>query len=283
MKIELKKTSILLLFSALCFAVLRFLQLFFCVDSTSGFFKVGYAAEATEISIVIFIFLLFVIIFSGFEKMVPKSYPKTSLSLAIGYLLLSGFLIADVIFLPSEIPYPVFGKILLSFSGFLSVALFLVLGISHFVKIPYFEKLPFDLFSLAPLFYWILKTFIYFSFYTSIATLSENVFFIIGFLSVMFLILYLVFLVNSHEPVRTQKGLLPLFVFAILSAVNCSVAQLALVVMGRRFLLHEFSINNFTFFGILIFLVILYFNMFSEDNLKEKVRKHKKTFEIFKH
>ena len=283
MKIPFKKTSALLLFSALCFSILRFLQLFFCVDSSSGFFKTGYSAAATEISIVIFIFMLFSIIFGCFEKKVPKSYPKTTLSLAIGYLLLGLFLIADIIFFPNSIPYPLWQKIILYFVGFLSVIIFFLLGVSRFITIPNFENLPFDLFCLAPFVYWILRTFIYFSFYTSIATLSENVFFIIGFLSVMFLLLYLVFQINSHEQVKTQKGLLPLFIFAILSSVNCSVAQMAFVIMNRRFLLHELSVNNFTFFGILIFLIILYFNMFSEDNLKERVRKHKKKFELYKH
>lgn len=283
MKIALKKTTALILFSALCFSIMRFLQLFFCIDTTSGFFKKGYIETATEISIVIFIFMLFSIIFGCFEKRVPKEYPKNTPSLAVGYLLLSGFLIADIIFFPTGIPFPLWEKIVLYFSGFLSVILFLILGVSHFVKIPSFENLPFDLFPLAPFVFWIIRTFIYFSFYTSIAVLSESVFFIVGFLSVMFLLLYLVFLVNSHEQVKTQKGLLPLFIFAILSSVNCSVAQMAFVFSGKRFLLHELSINNFTFFGILIFLIILYFNMFREENLKEKVKKHKKTTEIFKH
>lgn len=283
MKIALKKTSALLLFASLSFSILRFLQLFFCIDASSGFFKVGYQADGSEISIVIFIFTLLLIIFGCFEKKVPKSYPKTTLSLAIGYLLLAGFLIADIVFFPTAIPFPLWEKILLYFTGFLSIIFFIILGVSYFVKIPAIENVPFDSLCLAPFLYWIIRTFIYFSFYTSIAVLSENVFFIVGFLSVMFFLLYLVFLVNSHEQVRTQNGILPLLIFALLSSVNCSVAQMAFLVINRRFLLHELNINHFTFFGILIFLIILYFNLFDENNTKEKVKKHKKTFEIFKH
>lgn len=283
MKLTLKKTSAILICSAFCFSILRFLQLFFCIESSSGFFKSGYKAAATELSVVIFIFMFLAVVFGRFERKVPREYPKTTLSLSIGYLLLGVFFLADLIFLPSLIKTPLFINIIFFFICALSAGFLILKGLAFFFEIPFVQKLPSDIFSVFIFAFWALRSLLCFTIYTGMATLSENVFFILGYLSVMFLSLQIVFFINGYNTVRTQKLLLPLLIFAILSSVCCCVAQLFIIIIGKGYLLHELSINHFTFLGVLIFLFILYFNMYSEKNLKEKTRKHKKLPEIFKH
>lgn len=283
MKIALKKTTAVILFSALSFSILRFLQLFFCVESSSGFFKSGYEAAATELSVVIFIFMLLAIIFGACERRVPREYPKTTLSLSIGYLLLGSFITADLIFLPKLLPTPIFLNILFYLLCVLSAGFLILKGFSFFFEIAFASKLSSDIFSIIIFGYWAMRTLLCFTLYTGTATLSENVFFILGFLSVMFLSIHIVFLINGYNTVKSQKLLLPLFIFAILSSVCCCVAQFSIIIIGKGYILHELSINHFTFLGVLIFLFILYFNMYNENNLKEKTKKHKKLPEIFKH
>lgn len=283
MKIALKKTTAVLLSSALCFSILRFLQLFFCVDSASGFFKKGYENIATELSIVIFVFMLLAVIFSSFGRRVPREYPKATLSLSIGYLLLGGFILADLFFLPKFLTTPLFLNIIFYLLCILSAFFLILKGINFFYEISFTKKLASDFFAIIIFTYWALRTLLCFTFYTGTATLSETVFFIIGFLSVMFLSLQIAFFINGYNTVKAQKLLLPLLIFSILSSVCCCVAQFALLIIGKGSVLHELSLNHFTFLGVTIFLFILYFNMYSESNLKEKTKKHKKTPEIFKH
>lgn len=284
MKLPIKKVSLVAFSSAFCFTVLRILQLFFCIDSKTGFFKTGLSLRGTELSLVIFIFLFFSVLFSLTEKRVPKEFPKTTLSLAIGYILLGLFLIVDLIFLASFFPATVLQLILLYFSGFLTVLLILYLGLSFFFEIPFLKDIPKNpMYFIIPIVFWIIRTVICFSSYTEMAVLSENVFLIIGMLSILFILLYFCFMINNVEPLKAARRMLPLFVFALLSSLNCSLPSVILKLTPFKNRLHSFTINHITFSGIFIFLLILYFNLFDNKNLKERVQKHKKEIDLFKH
>ncbi len=284
MRLPIKKVSLVVLSSAFCFTVLRLLQLFFCIDSKTGFFKTGLSLRGTELSIIIFVFLLFSILFSLTEKRVPKEFPKTNLSLAVGYILLALFFIFDLIFFPGFFPTSVFQLVLFYFSGFLTILLLLILGVSYFTEIPFIKDLSWNpMYSIIPIVFWIIRMVICFSSYTEMAVLSENVFLIIGMLSLLFLLLYFAFMINEFEPLKAARRMLPLFILALLSSLNCSLPIIIMKVTPFKNRLHSFTINHITFLGITIFLAILYFNMFSSKNLKERTRKHKKEIELFKH
>ncbi len=284
MKLPIKKVSIVLFCSAICFTLLRVLQLFFCIDSKTGFFKTGLSLRGTELSVIIFIFIIFTLLFSLTEKRVPKAFPKTSFSLAAGYILLALFLIADLIFFPKFFPSAVLQLILFYFSSFLTIILLLILGVSFFFEIPFIKDLTWNpMYTLIPIVFWLIRTVICFSSYTEMAILSENVFLIIGMLSILFILLYFAFMVNEVEPLKAARRMLPLFILALLSSINCSLPTVILYLTPYKERLHSFTINHITFSGIFIFLLILYFNFFDNKNLKERVRKHKKEINLFKH
>ncbi len=284
MKIPVKKNSVICLCAALCFTVLRILQILFCTDAVTGFFKSGYADLGTEISIVIFVFLLFSFIFSFTEKKVPKNFPKNSLSLSIGSILLSGFIIADLIFLPETYSAPVWQTVFFYLTGIITVLLLLFSGLSFFNLSQFFNQTKISpVFSVVPLIFIIVRTIICFSFYTELAILSETVFLFSAIICLLFLLLYISFLVNGIEPVKTPNRLLPLFTISILCCLNASLPQLILYLFGFKESIHDLNINNFTFFGVLIYLIILYFNLFNDENMKERVKKHAKEASIFKH
>lgn len=281
MKISVKKNTAVCLCVALCFAVLRTLQIFFCTDSVTGFFNKGYADFGTELSIVIFVFLFFSFFFSFTEKKVPKTFPENSLSLSVGSLLLGGFLVADLIFLPDTYSAPVWQTLAFYIFGIITVVLLLFSGLSFF---GFFKETKISpTFSIIPLIFFIIRTIICFSFYTELAILSETVFTICAMLCLLFLLLYIAFLKNEIEQVKTANKLLPLFTITILSCLNVSVPHLILCVAGFKSSIHNLNINNFTFLGVLIYLLILYFNIFKEENMKTRVKKHVKENSIFKH
>lgn len=284
MKIPVKKNTAVCFCAAACFTVLRILQIFFCTDPVSGFFKSGYSDFGTELSVVIFIFLFFSFIFSFTEKKVPRAFPENSLSLSIGSLLLGGFLIADLIFLPKTYSAPVWQTIFFYLTGIITVLLLIFSGFSFFSSSAFFKETKLSpSVAVIPLIFFIIRTIICFSFYTELAILSETVFTVCAMLCLLFFLLYIAFFTNDFEPVKTANRLLPLFTLSILCCVNASLPQLILYVAGFKHSIHNLNINNFTFLGILIYLLILYFNMFGEENMKQRVKKHVKENSIFKH
>lgn len=282
MKIPFKKISVLTACTALCFALLRFLQLFFCVEQKTGFFKEGYAGVGTELSIVIFIFALTCAVFAFSEKKVPVKIPENSLTLSVGFIILSMFLIADLCFFPATFSAKVWQAALYLVTGVISALILLFTGASYFIKIDFLSFLGFKNGHLAPvtaiipLIFWIIRTIIFFSFYTEIAVISDLVFEIIAQLSVMLFLLYIAFFKNEIDPVKTKKRILPLLVIAFLTCICCSLPQITLKLTGFGERLHTFNINNVSMLGIVIFLVIFYFGVFAENNLKDKTRKHVK-------
>ncbi len=284
MKPAVKKTSIVCLSAAICFAVLRFIQIFFCTDAVSGFFKKGYSALGTEISVVIAVLLFFCFLFGFTEKKVPKKFPQNTLSICIASAILGIFLIADLIFLPKTFSPPMWQNILFYFSGLITIFLLFIPALSLFFDFPFLKEISnTPIIAVLPLVFWMIRTFICFSFYTEVAILSETVFTIFSMISISFLLLYIAFFVNDFESVKTSKRFLPIFMASILCCVNSSVPQILLAAFGFKDSLHNLNINHFTFFGILIYLLVLYFNIFAEDNMKQKIKKHAKEPSIFKH
>ena len=284
MKIPVKKTSLVCASATFCFAVLRILQILFCTDAVSGFFKKGYTDLGSKLSVIIFIFIFISFLFSFTEKKVPMAFPKNSLSLSIGSVLLSFFLMADLIFLPKTFFPPFWQTSVFLFSGIITVLLLLFSAVSYFWDAAIFKKINLSpIFSVFPLIFFIIRTIICFAFYTELAILSETVFTICAMLIILFLALYIAFLTNEFEPVKTSKRLLPLFVLSLLCCINISVPQLILYAVGFKDRIHTLNINNFTFFGIFIYLLILYYNLFDEKNMKKRVKKHARENQIFKH
>lgn len=282
MKIPFKKAFILTCCSAVCFLLVRILQLLFCVETKTGFFKAGYIVIGTELSIVVFSFIFLCFLFSFLEKKVPSAYPKTTLPLAIGYFVVALFVVFDLIFFPNTFSAPKIQKIIYLIFGIVTVATFLISGITYFFK---FKILKFSSESLVSyreitvpviLLFWIIRTIIFFTFYTEVAVISDLVFEILSQLSVMVLLLYFSFFINKVENVRTEKLMLPLFVLSFLTSLCASLPKLCIFLFGFKEKLHSFNINNVTTFGICSFLCLLYFYLFGEDNLKEKTKRHVK-------
>ncbi len=280
MKIPFKKVGVLIASCALCFTLLRVLQIFFCIEPSSGFFKSGYAAIGTELSVVIFAFTLISVLFSFSERKAPAQYPKNTPLLSVGYILLSAFLVADLLFFPTTFSAPLWQIVIYFVTGAISTLLILLTGISFFVKLDFLSFLGFkngsfpSVCTIFPLVFWIIRTIIYFSFFTEIAVISDLVFEILALISVMIFLLYVAFLKNKIEPVKAEKRMLPFFTLAFLTSVCCSLPQMLIFIFGFGYKLHSININHLTMLGISVFLAIFYFCIFKEDNLKEKTKKH---------
>lgn len=282
MKIPFKKAFILSVSSAACFLLMRILQLVFCVEAKTGFFKAGFIGIGTELSVVIFVITLICTVFSFLEKKAPAKFPETSLPLAVGYLVLGAGVILDLIFFPATFSAMLFQKIIYLVFGTVSAATLILAGITYFFKFKVFNFSSEDLtqyreFALpVMLVFWILRVIIFFSFYTEVAVISDLVFEILALLSVMVLLLYLSFFINRVENVKTEKRLLPLIILAFLTNLCASLPKVLVFVFGYGEKLHSLNINNITSLFVCAFLGLFYFYVFKEENLKEKTRRHTK-------
>ncbi len=287
MIIPFKKTAILSLAATVCFTLLRILQIFFCGDPETGFFKTGYEKIGTEFSIVIFAFLLISFVFAFFEQKTAAEYPKTSFLLAIGYFLATSLIIFDLIFFPTQFSLGIPQSILFFVFGVATAAVSLLEAVNYFYPLDFLSAIreksgnSFPLFSVAALIYWILRTVFFFAFYTEMAVISDHVFDIIALLCVLIFLLHVAYLSNNVQSVKAKRWLLPLWVLSFLSCVCSSLPHILLFIFGQGERLHSFNSNHITVFGVAIFLGIFYFAAFNEFNLRERVKKHKKDLSRF--
>lgn len=280
MKIPFKKISVLTLCFAVCSALLRFLQLVFCIDPLTGFFKKGYSFFGTELGVAIFVFILFAFLFSFSASKLPKSAPEKTVSLAIGYLILAIGIIFDIIFCPTRQVVASWQNALFIFLGILCVIYFVFEFLLKFFHFSFLEKyniknntLP-PLFCIIPVLFYIIKTIIYFSFYTEIAIISDIVFEIFAMICVIFFFLFFARFQNGVHIIKTQKRLISVCVVTFISTLLSGLPKTALFVFGFSKYMHSFSINNISSLCVCAFVAIYYFNVFKNENLKAKAKKH---------
>lgn len=287
MRIPFKKTAVLSLAATVCFTLLRILQIFFCCDPETGFFYVGYEKTGTEFSIVIFAFLIICFFLSFLEQKTAAEYPKTGLLMAIGYFLVGALVIFDLIFFPTDFSLGIPQRFLYSLFGIITAAVALLEAINFFYPLEFLSFIRnengniFPIFSVCALIFWILRTVFFFAFYTEMAVISDHVFDIIALLCVLVLLLYIAYLSNNVQSVKAKRRLLPLIVLSFLTCICSSLPHFLLFIFGQKDKLHAFNSNHITVLGIAVFLGIFYFASFSEENLREKVKKHKKDLSRF--
>ena len=287
MRIPFKKTAFLSLAATVCFTLLRILQIFFCCDPETGFFYVGYEKIGTEFSIVIFAFLIICFFLSFLEQKTAAEYPKTGLLMAIGYFLVGALVIFDLIFFPSDFSLGLPQRLLFSVFGIVTAAVAVLEAVNYLYPLDFLDFIRnengkiFPVFSIAALVFWILRTVFFFAFYTEMAVISDHVFDIIALLCVLVLLLYIAYLSNDVQSVKAKRRLLPLLILSFLTCVCSSLPHFLLFIFGQKERLHNFNSNHITVLGIAVFLGIFYFGSFSEENLREKVKKHKKDLSRF--
>ena len=241
--------------------LLRTLQLFFTVETDTGFFKGEYqtAGFCMLVLIIAVCACLAIICFTGHRN--PEHPPKanplialSSVSAAIGVA--AG--VYDTMLTEVTMPWQ---NILLTVSGVLTAVYFLLYAISGVIKIK-FSPLT----SILPAVYCIVKIICSFTALSSLALISDNVM-ILSVLCVI-LIFFLSF-GKLYNGIDTERNFRKLMASGLVSTVLCftqSIPHIIINLATDNSYLHTSNAANFSVLCFGIFIAVFTFSHFSLKN-----------------
>lgn len=248
---------------------LRTFQLFFTVETNTGFFKREYETAGFYLLILIIAVCasLAIICFTGHRN--PEHPPKINplISFASGFALLgiaAGVYIARLT--PVIMPWQI---LLLTVSGVLAAVYFLLYAISSFIDL----KLP-PLLSVLPSVYFIMKIICSFTTVSSLALISDNIL-ILSALCVM--LLFFLSFAKLYNGIDTERNFRKLMASGLVSTVLCftqSIPHIIINLITDNGYLHTSNVDNFSVLSFGIFIAVFIFSHFSAKNIRF-VRSHR--------
>ncbi len=259
----MKLNKIWFLFGLIALAnmVLRFLQLYFTIDSRTGFFIENSKTYGEIILVVILIFtaILGVFSFLGFNK--PENPPRKSLSLSISALILSVFVFAEMVFIQAAPFVVAWQSTVLKLSATVLTIYLVVFAASYLVNI----KLP-EIATIIPSVYFIFRTLKDFTAISKLAMISDNVVLITTYCIVLLFFINFAKLYNSTDNEFCFKKLLSYGLPAVVLCFTYSLPNILIYIMHGFSRISMFS--NMLIFTSGIFILCFLLNYFSKKNLR---------------
>lgn len=246
--------------------VLRILQLFFVVDTVTGFFKKEFETVGNIMLVAVFVIALAAAFFAFTAHRSPEQPPRTNKILGIAAFLPAVSLVYQILgesFPASVQPWQL---TLLKLTGLASALFFVLFGLKAFVKIPLFKGM-----FVLPVMYFIMRVICDFTVVSSLALISDNLLLITAYCTVLWFMLQFAKLYNSAD---NEYGFRRLMAGGILSVILCftqSVPHIIVNFYTKNSYLHtSFEANlNLLFMGAFI-LVFMIFH-FSHKNSCELI------------
>ncbi len=268
MKYKLRKFTVIAVLSAVCGAVLRVLQQLFVIESKTGFFKRGYDAVGNIITFSILAIIAVTSILWANSDFVPETFVKKTKTFAIFELLLSLAVIYDVVF-TADLAAASWQANLLRIVGIVTAAYLICKAASVISTI----KVP-SILAVLPVFFWLVKIISVFSVYSQVSTIADNIFELLAYCGAAVFFLYYARFINSVESVKTVQALLPVSVATFLLCFIYAAPRIVLVFMGRP--VHSANFGFVTTIVTAAFIVCFSLIVFSDDNLRPKIKSHLK-------
>lgn len=244
---------------------LRTMQIFFAVDSATGFFKPAYVKIGLIITVLIFIIAVLMAASSLMVRRAPVKMPKLSRKIGVASVLLAGSIAYDLSALSSTVP--AWQITLTLILGSVSVLYFLALGVKCFVSF----KLP-QIFAVLPVLYFCAKLIYFFTAISTIALVTSNLFLLIAQAFTVLFMFEFAKLANNIDADNSYKRIC---FTGFLSALFCAIASipslLSALLSNLQTPLSSLSSHLCVFFaGVFIYLFIRRY--FSGKNLKHHKR-----------
>lgn len=252
--------------------LLRTLQLFFTVETDTGFFKSEYKTAGFYLLLLIVAACacLAVVCFTGHRN--PEHPPKINPLISLSSVLASVGVAAGIYDTRLTGVTMLWQSVLLTLSGIAAAAYFLLYALSGFMKL----KLS-PLLSMIPSVYFIMKIICSFTAISSLALISDNIL-ILSSLCVM-LIFFLSFgkLYNGIDSERNFRKLMASgLVAAVISFTQCLPHIIINLVTDNGYL-HTSNAANFSVLSFGIFITVFTFSHFSYKNVTVVHRKAPET------
>ncbi len=242
--------------------LMRFLQILFTVDATTGFFKNEYNKMGFYLLVVILAACacLAVICFTGHRN--PEHPPKMNPVLSISSCLLA--VVTFIELFSGSFPRMVmkWQLVLLVITGIAASVYFAVYGLSSLIK----YKLP-PLSAVIPAIYFIVKIICTFTSISSLALISDNIMLLSVYCVAMLFFLCFGKLYNSIDNEYNFRKLMASGLVAVVLCLTQAIPHFVINIFTDNVYLHTSNIANLSVLCLGIFIAVFTFSHFSLSNV----------------
>ncbi len=259
----MKLNKIMILFSlVLPFSlVLRFLQLYFTIEETTGFYLNETKNFGPVLLIVILLSVLAVTFFAYLTFTRPEKPPKSNICISVSALLLGISLFAELIF-KKNVTIVSWQSVLLNILSVLMIAYL----VSLFLKPLFNLKIP-KIFSAITVLYMIIRMICSFTAISKLALISDNILLIFSYCAVLLFFLNYTKLYNGAETDTIFKKILS---SGLASAVLCftySIPNFLINIISNQVYYHSSIFTNITVLFLGIYILSFSLSYFSKKNI----------------
>ncbi len=256
-----KKIILAFLVGAPLSIVLRFAQLWFTVETDTGFFKHNFEAIGNYILFIIFLIALVVAVLGFFNRRVPSREPKVNIPMGVASLLYAVSVLyeifTDTVTSASVMPWEIS---LLRVTGVLSAVFFVVFGLQAVIDF----RLP-DICTIAPILYLILRIICDFTAISSLAMISDNLLLMGAYCTSLWFMLQFAKLYNQADAKYNAKKLLAGGLAAVILCFTQSLPHILINIFSGYSYLHTTVAANFNLLVMGVFILVFLISYFRED------------------
>ena len=259
----MKQNKIMLFFAiSLVFStIMRYIQINYTVDFTTGFFKIGFKKIGYFILIAIIAVAILSAFFGGTAIRRPKGSPKKNIPLSIASF-----------FCAVTIGYQVFGpqtiliispilSVLFKLTGLAAFGFFLAYGIGGFVDF----KIP-PICSVIPCVYVIIRIICDFTGIASLALISDNILLIIAYCMILLFMLNFAKLYNNTDQNTNFRKISATGIGASVLSVSQAVPYFITNIIKDGQYNHVSPSENLSILSFGVFITVFLLSHFSKEN-----------------
>lgn len=259
MKGNLKRLLILCGTATVCAAVLRFIQLEFMTEPTTGFFYREYETFATVISVIILAVCVIVTVASAAVGKQPRMDAPQNKIFALGNFLMAAAVVYESLFSKVGEVVPSWQVLSQMVLGLVCAVLFFFHGLSAFrdIKIPPMSDIAFVAF-------WLIRVMVVFSNYVSVSAIAENVYELAALCTSLVFFLNAAKMRNGVKQDNNYPALLALTALAFICCFTYSVPQIVYMIVNGVSA-HNGSAAGFTDLALSFYLTGFAVRFFAKD------------------
>ncbi len=243
---------------------LRFLQLNFTIDATTGFYLKESVAFGKLILAAIFVCVIASGIFASFTYHQIENPPKTNILLSLISFLLTVAVIGEGVLSPSFTTAPIWQAMLFQITSIACGIYFFLFAIFGFLKI----KLP-EIASTIPAIYIIACAICNFTSISKLALISDHILIIATYCTLMFFMLNFAKLYNKTDLEKNTKKLFGFGLPAVILCFTNSIPNISLYFLTDEKYSHTSILCNISLLIFGVFILVFLFSIY-KDHLKTK-------------
>lgn len=261
---DYKKIKVAFLVGLPISIALRFLQLWFTVETDTGFFKHNFRALGNYISFIIFLIAMTLAVFGFFGRRIPQNPPKATIPLgvvSVAYAISVLYeIFTDNITSTAIMPWQLTA---LKLTGIISAVFFVVFGLQSVANF----RLP-DICAIAPMLYLILRIICDFTAISSLAMISDNLMLMGAYCTSLWFMLQFAKLYNQTDTKYNTKKLVSSGLAAVTLCFSQSLPHILINIFSGYNYLHTTVSANFNLLILGIFILIFLISHFGKSAYK---------------